>query len=536
MIEHGYRHAPGEIELEGSVDAEAIVVRIRDAAPPFDPRSAPEPRLDLPLAHRPFGGMGIHLARTLTDGMDHRILPGGGNEVTVTKRLRPAADGPRGRATMDITTERPSADLAVIALSRRARRLELRAGDRGRPDRRSPVAPPHVVLDLGGLTYMGSSGLVAIHSIALLARGREPISPDDGWQAIHDIGSEAADEGAADAVPRRARPVRRPCPRAQRDGEPVPRPRRPGRRDRRRLGLTAPAPAVAHASLDRLLDAAAIQQLLDAAARLIPGGSIDVEDTDGAVVAAAGGERRETAAAVRSEIVSEMRRPIAAAGEPVGAVVVNGSVADRAALDAVASTVAAALTLAATEAAGRRAVSAAALVDLRELSLLSRLAETIGSAVDPDRIAGSVLDVIARPLRAEVAAVLPAGGSRPARVDRRRGRRGPAGDRGRLDRGAPPIRRSRPGCLRRPREPGPTGAFGSILAAVVRTTRGPQGAIVLGRHREAPGHSTTRTGGSSRRSPARPRSPSSERRCSASSWAGAASTRSSRSAGASSAR
>ena len=34
-------------------------------------------------------------------------------------------------------------------------------------------------------------------------------------------------------------------------------------------------------------------------------------------------------------------------------------------------------------------------------------------------------------------------------------------------------------------EPGPTDAFGSILAAVVRTTRGPQGAIVLGRAREA---------------------------------------------------
>jgi serine/threonine-protein kinase RsbW len=93
VIEHGYRHAPGEIELEGSVDGETIVVRLRDTAPPFDPRSVPAPRLDLPLAHRPFGGMGIHLARTLTDAMDHRILPGGGNEVTVTKRLRPVADG-----------------------------------------------------------------------------------------------------------------------------------------------------------------------------------------------------------------------------------------------------------------------------------------------------------------------------------------------------------------------------------------------------------------------------------------------------------
>jgi anti-anti-sigma regulatory factor len=48
------------------------------------------------------------------------------------------------------------------------------------------------VLDLSGLTYMGSSGLVAIHSIALLLEGHEPTSPEDGWQALHDLGSEAA--------------------------------------------------------------------------------------------------------------------------------------------------------------------------------------------------------------------------------------------------------------------------------------------------------------------------------------------------------
>jgi serine phosphatase RsbU (regulator of sigma subunit) len=181
-----------------------------------------------------------------------------------------------------------------------------------------------------------------------------------------------------------------------------------------------------------------------------------------------------------------MRRPIAAAGEPVGAVVVLGAVADRAALDAAASTVATALSLAATEAAGRRAVSAAALVDLRELSLLSRLAETIGSAVDPDRIAGCVLDVIARPLRAEVGAVLPVGGGGrpvasigdPDAVDRLVAEADPTVER---------LRSADPdqGACADLGEIGPADAFGSILAAVVRTTRGPQGAIVLGRAREA---------------------------------------------------
>ena len=72
-------------------DDETVVIRIGDAALPFDPRTVRAPRLDLPLEERPLGGMGIHLARTLTDRFDHRILPDGGNETTLTKLLRRAA-------------------------------------------------------------------------------------------------------------------------------------------------------------------------------------------------------------------------------------------------------------------------------------------------------------------------------------------------------------------------------------------------------------------------------------------------------------
>jgi anti-anti-sigma regulatory factor len=95
---------------------------------------------------------------------------------------------------MEITTDRPSADLAVIAL---VGELDGSNFERVIEAGREALAggASRVILDLGGLTYMGSSGLVAIHSIALLTRGREPISPEDGWQAIHDIGSEAADDG-----------------------------------------------------------------------------------------------------------------------------------------------------------------------------------------------------------------------------------------------------------------------------------------------------------------------------------------------------
>ena len=97
---------------------------------------------------------------------------------------------------MEITTERPAPDVAVIALSGELDGSNFeRVIDAGRDA--IAAGARRVVLDLGGLTYMGSSGLVAIHSIALLSRGREPVSTENGWQAIHDIGSEAADEGDA---------------------------------------------------------------------------------------------------------------------------------------------------------------------------------------------------------------------------------------------------------------------------------------------------------------------------------------------------
>ena len=95
---------------------------------------------------------------------------------------------------MEITTEHPRPDVAVIALTGELDGSNFEGViDAGRAAMAAGAS--RVVLDLGGLTYMGSSGLVAIHSLALLTRGREPISPDDGWQAIHDIGSEANEVG-----------------------------------------------------------------------------------------------------------------------------------------------------------------------------------------------------------------------------------------------------------------------------------------------------------------------------------------------------
>lgn len=92
VVEHGYAGAPGSVEVAFVATPDELAFRIRDEAPPFDPTAFPEPPLHVPLRERKLGGMGVHLARSLTDGFDHRILPSGGNEVTVRKR-RPTAEG-----------------------------------------------------------------------------------------------------------------------------------------------------------------------------------------------------------------------------------------------------------------------------------------------------------------------------------------------------------------------------------------------------------------------------------------------------------
>ena len=100
---------------------------------------------------------------------------------------------------MDITTDRPSPDVAVLGLTGELDGSNFeKVIDAGRAARDGGAR--RIVIDLSGLTYMGSSGLVAIHSIALLMRDQEPPSPEDGWQAIHDLGTATAGDAEQGVV------------------------------------------------------------------------------------------------------------------------------------------------------------------------------------------------------------------------------------------------------------------------------------------------------------------------------------------------
>lgn len=42
----------------------------------------------------------------------------------------------------------------------------------------------NMLIDLGEVPFMSSSGLVALHSVALLAQGKQPPDPEHGWATL----------------------------------------------------------------------------------------------------------------------------------------------------------------------------------------------------------------------------------------------------------------------------------------------------------------------------------------------------------------
>lgn len=87
IVLHGYGGNAGPLEMSLSREANELVIRIRDQAPPFTPDAVVEPALDTALALRKPGGMGIFLMRQMMDQVVFQPQPGGGNELRLVKRL-----------------------------------------------------------------------------------------------------------------------------------------------------------------------------------------------------------------------------------------------------------------------------------------------------------------------------------------------------------------------------------------------------------------------------------------------------------------
>jgi anti-anti-sigma regulatory factor len=47
----------------------------------------------------------------------------------------------------------------------------------------------NLLIDMSGLTFLASSGLVALHSIVRILHGEPPPDPEAGWGALHELGN-----------------------------------------------------------------------------------------------------------------------------------------------------------------------------------------------------------------------------------------------------------------------------------------------------------------------------------------------------------
>jgi anti-anti-sigma regulatory factor len=100
---------------------------------------------------------------------------------------------------VNTTIDRVSPEVAVLALdgeldASNYRELIATGSDLYADGARS------LVLDLSKLAYMSSSGIVALHSLALIFRGQQPPDPEAGWAAIHAVSADTAEGAAADQV------------------------------------------------------------------------------------------------------------------------------------------------------------------------------------------------------------------------------------------------------------------------------------------------------------------------------------------------
>jgi sigma-B regulation protein RsbU (phosphoserine phosphatase) len=231
--------------------------------------------------------------------------------------------------------------------------------------------------------------------------------------------------------------------------------------------------------LGRLVERTALDALLASASDVAPGLAAWVLDRDGQLVAGAIPTTTATATSGPTGGPSPAAtRPIMVAGVEVGSLSILA--ADTVTARTMGELVGRAIELAATEGVGRRAVTAAAIDDLRELALLSRLSETLGSAVDPADIAGCVLSIVSRPLGSTVGVVLGPDDEGVLAIS------GPDDD-------IAALRADSTSIVARLRAEDPTigscaevetpadHRFGAILAAFLRTARGHHGTIVLGR-------------------------------------------------------
>ncbi len=85
IIQHGYQNSPGSITVMLTSSPQSLTVTLLDNAPSFDPTIVASPDITLPLAERPFGGIGVHIMREFCDKIHYQRNAHDKNELTLIK-------------------------------------------------------------------------------------------------------------------------------------------------------------------------------------------------------------------------------------------------------------------------------------------------------------------------------------------------------------------------------------------------------------------------------------------------------------------
>ena len=89
IVNHGYQEAgrTGDVVTRATIDEKALTITLEDTAVPFDPRRLRRPeQIDLPLAERPIGGLGVFLAIENVDEFRYEYVDGHNRNTFVVKR------------------------------------------------------------------------------------------------------------------------------------------------------------------------------------------------------------------------------------------------------------------------------------------------------------------------------------------------------------------------------------------------------------------------------------------------------------------
>lgn len=86
VITHGYTdNREHLIGVHFNLQPNEVSIDVEDDGQPFNPLEAQEVDTTIPLENRPIGGLGIHLVRKVTDGLEYKRL-GDKNILTLKKK------------------------------------------------------------------------------------------------------------------------------------------------------------------------------------------------------------------------------------------------------------------------------------------------------------------------------------------------------------------------------------------------------------------------------------------------------------------